>query len=261
MRNHILKSMTSFMLLAVMTTCLTGCPVDPEQESRRGRMTYFIGIDVSGSFRAKPEFKDACKFLAHYIYAHIHNLGGLKKPKALFVSSIGGDYKDDPQVFRTIFDFQNQSIAGIEKSLLAWYGEKDRLTDFNTFFKSVATQVKKRNLILSPVTVIIVSDGIPEGVKIRKGKKGKASYSKIKLDPMEYLARNVTVRLLYAAPKVGKNWEDFVTRRRVRLWIAPKEVMKGWKKQLVSGKPIEEQEKFFEWVKYNVDYRVRVKRF
>ncbi len=239
---------------------LTGCPVDPAKTTR-SRMSYFIGIDVSGSFKHRPEFKDALRFLAYYTHAHINSLGELKKPKAMFVGSIGGNYADDPQVFHSIFDLEGKSVAEINKDLQTWFGGKDRLTDFNTFFASIAKLVKKRNLTLSPITIIIVSDGIPEGTNVKKGRAGHRSYSKIDLGPLEYLARNVTVRLLYVSPKAGKNWEDFVVRRRVRLWTVPVEVMRGWRTQLVPGKPIPEQTKLFEWIKYNVDYRVRVKKF
>ncbi|MCK5218975.1 hypothetical protein KAR10_05600 [bacterium] len=239
---------------------LTGCPVDPAKTTR-SRMSYFIGIDVSGSFKRQPEFKDALRFLSYYTYAHINSAGEFKKPKAMFVGSVGGNYADDPQIFHSSFDLEGKSVTKINQDLQTWFGDKDRLTDFNTFFTSIAKLVKKRNLALSPITIIIVSDGIPEGMNVKKGSAGRRSYSKIDLGPVEYLARNVTVRLLYVSPKAGKNWEDFVERRRVRLWTVSREVMRGWSTQLVAGKPPAEQTKLFEWIKYNVDYRVRVKKF
>lgn len=252
---HLALFVCAFMLILI-----AGCPLDPSKRTQ-GRLTIFIGIDISGSFRNTPEFKDALDFLAHYIYAHIHGLGELKQPKALFVTSIGGDYKDDPQVVYSLYDFENKGVDEIRASLYTWFGAKDRLTDFNTFFQSVATHVKKRGLTLTPLSILIVSDGIPVGVKVRKGKAGHQSYAQIDLGPLEYLARNVTVRLLYASPKAAKNWEDFVPRNRVRLWTAADQVMHGWKPQLIDGKDIEEQEKLFEWITYHVDYRVRVKKF
>ncbi|MBN1596363.1 hypothetical protein JW933_10595 [candidate division FCPU426 bacterium] len=248
------------VLLGLAVQLAAGCSLKPPQ-TNRGRVTYFIGIDISGSFKSKPEFDDSLKFLSYYIYAHLHGLGNLKSPKALFVTSIGGDYKDDPQVFYSHYNFENKNVDEIYASLKQWFGEKNRLTDFNTFFQSVAKQVKKRNLTLTPLSVLIVSDGIPEGVKVKKGKSGKSSYAQIDLQPLEYLARNVTIRLLYASPKACKNWEDFVPRKRVRLWTSAKEIMQSWQNQLLPEKSTEEQEKLFEWMQYNVDYRVRVKKF
>lgn len=260
MRYKFYRKMPAFGVLALTVSFLTGCPVDPAKTTR-SRMSYFIGIDVSGSFKRQPEFKDALRFLSYYTYAHINSLGEFKKPKAMFVGAVGGNYADDPQVFHSIFDLEGKSVAEINKDLQTWFGDKDRLTDFNTFFASIAKLVKKRNLTLSPITIIMVSDGIPEGTNVKKGRAGRRSYSRIDLGPLEYLARNVTVRLLYASPKAGKNWEDFVERRRVRLWTVSREVMRGWSAQLVPEKPPSEQTKLLEWIKYNVNYRVRVKKF
>lgn len=252
--------MKNILLLILFSLFLSGCPATPEREGK-STMTYFIGVDVSGSFRPTETFQDSLEFLAYYIYTHIHGLDNLKKAKALFVGTIGGNYEDDTQVFRSLYDFENKNVQEIHQDLKNWFGEKDRLTDFNTFFASISQLIKKRNLTLSPITILVISDGIPEGTNIKIGDAGKKSYSKIDLSPLDYLARNVTVRLLYSAPKVAKNWEDYAPRKRVRLWTAADEVMKGWRSQLVPGTPIEEQTKFFEWLQYNVDYRVKVKKF
>lgn len=254
----LLKSVKLALVLLFILS--SGCTFEPPKTTG-GRLSIFVGIDISGSFRTKPEFRDALEFLSYYIYAHLHQLGELKKPKALFVASIGGDYPDDPQIFHSLYDFEGKSVKEIHKDLRKWFDERNRLTDFNTFFKALAKQVKKRNLTLTPLSILIISDGIPEGTNVKKGRAGRLSYSKIDLDPLEYLARNVTVRLLYASAKAGKNWEDYVPRKRVRLWTAADQVMKGWRSQLNPGKPPEEQAKLFEWIKYNVDYRVRVKKF
>ncbi|MFH1259216.1 MAG: hypothetical protein ABII74_05315 [Elusimicrobiota bacterium] len=247
--------------LAVVLACLflTGCTAIPDQ-SAKSRMSYFIGVDVSGSFRDTPYFEDSLEFLAYYIYGHINGLGKLKKPKSLFVGAVGGNYADDPQVFHSIYDFENKSPLDIHNGLKNWFVKKDHLTDFNTFFQSIAQLVKKRNLTLSPITVLILSDGIPEGIDVKKGEAGRASYSKIDLTPLDYLARNITLRIIYPPAKVAKNWEEYVSRKRVRLWTVADEVMKGWRSQLIEGELLESQTKLLEWINYNVDYRVRVKK-
>jgi hypothetical protein len=65
--------------------------------------------------------------------------------------------------------------------------------------------VKDRNLVLAPITVMVVSDGIPDmrDAKIKSG--SPASYQQIDLSPLDYLSKKVTVRLVYASPKVGDN--------------------------------------------------------
>jgi hypothetical protein len=52
------------------------------------RSTLFVGVDTSGSFRFA--YDDALTFVAHYLYGHMHEYGGLSKPRDLFVTSIGG---------------------------------------------------------------------------------------------------------------------------------------------------------------------------
>ena len=74
---------------------------------------------------------------------------------------------------------------------------------------------------------------------------------------LEYLSRSVTVRLLYASPKVAQRWEHNVPRKRVRLWTQDAEVMEGWRRHFVStGRP-EQQDSLWSWMKNVVDFRVR----
>ena len=40
------------------------------------RHTLFVGVDTSGSFR-HAGYEDAMTFLAHYLYGHVNELGGL----------------------------------------------------------------------------------------------------------------------------------------------------------------------------------------
>src|SRR5947208_13759038 len=82
-------------------------------------------------------------------------------------------------------------------------------------------------------------------------------YKRVDLSPLEYLSRNVTVRLLYADPPIAQLWENKVPRKRVRLWTQDSEVMKGWRRHVVDGAAIGRQDSLWSWVDKVVDVRVR----
>ncbi|MEJ2679613.1 MAG: hypothetical protein P8174_11145 [Gemmatimonadota bacterium] len=212
----------------LLTTSCTGnaAPVGP-------RSTMFIGIDVSGSFQKSGRYDDAIAFAAYYIHAHLTGAGGLVQPKNLFVGSIGGEHPGQPQAFHPIQDFQGKSVAQIDEDLRKWFPANEPLTDFNAFFKRATTETQRRNLVLTPITLVILSDGVPD--LGRKGSDPTAPYRAIDLKPLEYLARHVTVRLLYADPEVASRWEHDVPRERVRIWTADNVVMAGWREQLEAG--------------------------
>ncbi len=87
----------------------------------------------------------------------------------------------------------------------------------------------------------------------------ESRYSTIDLAPLEYLSRSVTVRLLYATPTVSVSWERDISRRRVRMWTVDHEVMVGWKEQMESDLDPELDENLWNWVRDNIDFRVRSK--
>ncbi len=224
------------------------------------RMVMFVGVDVSGSFLKGADFDDSLSFLSRYIYAHLNGLEGLDKPAALFVGSIGGDKKGQPKVFYPIETFQNKTPEEIEAKLHEFFSRKhqDRYTDFNAFFDKVSEMVKDRKMILKPLSVVMVSDGVLD----LPGKNGRHDYRGIDLGAMEKLSRNVTLRLLYTNPTVGKKWESLVPRRRVKVWTQEAPVMETWKdpKIFTPDGPMEKQDLFYKWVKNNVDFGVRMKR-
>jgi hypothetical protein len=248
----------SLVSAAILLAAVVGCNLQPGQQpsqQRKAPMTLFIGVDVSGSF--KHDYDNALTFLAHYIYGHLHELGGLAKPQALFVASIGGKKPGEPKSFHPIHDFEGKDIEQIATELRTWFPPSDTLTDFNSFFQEVARIVKERNLILAPITLMVVTDGIPD-VPAPGAKAGSQRlYEQIDLNPLEYLARNITLRLTYVSPKVGEQWRKHVPRQRVRLWTVDTEVMKGWKDQMQPGVDTAHQDRFWKWVQDNVDFRVR----
>jgi hypothetical protein len=175
----------------------------------------------------------------------------------MFVGSIGGRTNNEPKTFHPIHDFQGKDIAQIEASLREWFPPTDTLTDFNTFFQQVARISKERNLILAPITVMVVSDGVPD-VGVGSGQaKPQMAYQTIDLSPMEYLSKNLTLRLTYASPKVGENWREYVPHQRVRMWTVEADVMKGWRDQVQAGADPANQDRLWKWVQDNVDFRVR----
>ncbi len=212
---------------------------------------------MSGSFQNTGQFDDALHFTAHYIYGHLNGLGGLEEPAVLFVGSIGGEQVGQPKSFHPIHDFQGKSVAEIEADLRRWFEPDDRFTDFNPFFERVSTLVKRQNLILKPLTVVVVSDGVPDVTARAVASEDRARYRNINLEPLELLSRNVTVRLLYANPGVIERWERDIPRRRVRMWTVDGEVMKGWRAQKSPELALEEQADLWKWMSEIVDFRVR----
>lgn len=241
------------VLLAAAVTSL-GCL--PEEVGRTPKNTLVIGLDVSGSFRRTGYYKDATAFAAQYIHAHLHALGELKQPSELFVGSVGGQRADETKAFRPIHDFSGKTPDEIEASLREWFPVEDQLTDFNTFFVRVAELVKERGLILQPLNVVILSDGVHD-MTGRTRRSDESIYKRIDLAPLEYLSRNVTVRLLYAAPPVAEGWKRDVDRRRVRMWTVEQEVMQGWRTQYRAGQPPAAQDSLWKWVRDNVDFPAR----
>ena len=243
-------------LATLVALSVLGCGLGSTE--RKPRHTLFIGVDTSGSFQRSGSYDDAMTFLAWYLYGHLHDLGGLDKPRELFVGAIGGKDANEPKAFHPIQDFDGKSIQEIEKDLRTWFPSSDSLTDFNPYFKQVARIVKERNLVLAPVTVTIVTDGVPDFTVARKKKTPTTAsmYAHIDLTPLEYLSRRMSVRLAYVSPKVGKQWREQVPRNRVRLWTVDAEIMRGWRDQIDPGGP-EKQDRLWAWIRHNVDFRVR----
>lgn len=240
--------------MAVLSMITAACNLQTAE--RKPRQSLFVGVDVSGSFQRSGYYDDSLAFLAHYIYGHLNELGGLAPPRELFVGAIGGKNDGEAKAFHPIHDFTGKDVVQIEADLRDWFPPTDSLTDFNSFFHQVARIAKERNLTLAPITLMVVSDGVPD-VSSNINPGSKEAYESIDLTPLEYLTRNLTVRLTYASPKVGENWRKYVPHQRVRLWAVEGEVMKGWSAQVDPAVDIAAQERLWKWVKDNIDFRVR----
>jgi hypothetical protein len=238
-------------LVAALAALVLGC--EPPKNAPPPKSTLIIGLDVSGSFRKSGNFNDAVEFAALYIYAHMKGFHGLTRPTDVFVGSMGGQQAGVAKTFHPIQDLTGKSAAQIEASLRAWFPETDPITDYNAFFERVAVHVQRQNLGLAPLSVVMFSDGVPD----IPGAKGDDLYRRINLKPMEYISRSVTVRLLYASPKVAQKWEKHVPRKRVRLWTQDADVMAGWRRHVVASARPEKQDSLWSWMKNVVDFRVR----
>lgn len=256
MNRRLVAAIACPLAAATLLGALTGCTGEPA-EVRKPKSTLFIGVDASGSFRNSGHYENALSFLAHYIYGHVNELGGLEKPHAMFVASVGGKNMREPKSFHPIHEFEGKEVPEIEAQLKKWFPPTDIVTDFNPFFHEVARITKERNLVLTPVNVIIITDGVPDSSASGVKAGAQELYETIDLKPLEYLSRNVTLRLAYVSPKVGEQWRAFVPRQRVRLWTVDAEVMKGWKGQLEAGTDLQQQSKFWRWLRDNVDFRIR----
>jgi len=251
------KFLNKIIYLILILILFSGCNLSTDNP--KPRLSLFIGVDISGSYKSTKYFEDSLDFLAYYIYCHLKGLGGLDVPNVLYVSSIGGAKANEPKTFYPIQSFANKSIPEIRAELKKIFpsGVSNPFTDYNAFFEQVAQTVKNKNLVLRPISIVMLSDGIPD-VKV----EGGTDYQSIRVEPLERLARNVTIRLLYTTAVVGMNWQTKVKRRRVKIWTQDAEVLRSWKdpKILFAEKPIEQQEYFISWVKDNVDFGVRSRR-
>ena len=255
-----MKPRGTLRVLALLAAigCFSGCSY--LSEPPKPRLVMFVGVDISGSFLKGKYFDDSLDFLAHYLYDHLNGLGGLEVPSALFVSSLGGAKKGQAKAFYPIETFQGKSEKEIGDKLRELFPKtkEDPYTDYNAFLDQVSETVKDRKMVLKPISVVMVSDGMIDV----PGRNGRHDYHGIDLYPLEKLSRNITLRLLYTSPEVGKQWEDQIPRRRVKVWTQPDTVMATWKdpKIYLPDQPEEKQEPFLRWVKNNVDFGVRMKR-
>jgi hypothetical protein len=239
------------LLVAALAVLVLGC--DQPKNAPPPKSTLIIGLDVSGSFRKSGHFNDAVEFAALYIYAHMKGFHDLKRPTDVFVGTMGGEKAGVAKTFHPIQDLTGKSAAQIEASLRAWFPETDPITDYNAFFERVAVHVQRQNLGLAPLSIVMFSDGVPD----IPGAKGDQLYKRIDVSPMEYISRSVTVRLLYASPKVAQKWEKLVPRKRVKLWTQDADVMAGWRRHVVASARPEKQDSLWSWMKNVVDFRVR----
>src|SRR5437867_11412224 len=98
------------------------------------------------------------RYAALYIYGHINALGGLKQATDVFVGSLGGEHVGQPKSFHPIQDLGGKTPAQIEADLRAWLPEVDPVSDFISFFARTAAHIKRQNIVLAPLIIVLFSD-------------------------------------------------------------------------------------------------------
>ena len=250
-----LKTMRMIMPVVLLIVFSSGCAEGPAKP----RLSMFVGVDISGSFMESGYYDNSIDFLSHYLYAHLNGLGGLEVPNVLFVSSIGGATANEPKTFYPKQLFERKSVEQIADQLREIFpkGTVNPFTDYNAFFEQIAQTVRNKRLVLRPVSIVMISDGVPD---VRR--EGRTDFRSIKFKPLETLARNITVRLLYTNAQTGKSWQTRIPRSRVKVWTQDANVMVSWNDSTIylPDKKPADQATFFDWVKDNVDYGVPARR-
>src|SRR5260370_15086457 len=190
------------------------------------------------------------------MYPPVHVLDGMRQATDVFVGSLGGERVGEPKTFHPIQDFTGKSPEQISADIQGWFSKPDRLSDCNACFQVVAVHVKRQNLVLAPLNIVMFSDGMPD-IPGASRMSADQLYGKIDLGPLEFLSRSVSVRLLYASPTIAQNWERRAKRTRVRLWTQDSTEMQGWRRFQAPGLPPERQRAVVSWTHKILDFRVR----
>src|SRR5437879_6448970 len=109
------RSLAARLVAAALLSAAVAVSAAEPEDNKAPRSTLFVGIDTSGSFR--PAYDDALTFFSHYLYGHMHELGGLSKPRDLFVTADGGEDNREPQSCHPIHAFNNKAGRQIETDL------------------------------------------------------------------------------------------------------------------------------------------------
>ncbi len=111
---------------------------------------------------------------------------------------------------------------------------------------------------MKPISIVLLTDGEPD----LGGTSRPEKFRNLALRPLESLSRNITLRVLYTDAVTAKSWREEVPRKRVKIWTQDAIVMAEWDnpKTLIPDKSFAEQEKFFSWVRDNVDFQPRLRR-
>ncbi len=243
-------------LAAIALFGASGCSLTGT-DTPEPRLALFVGVDVSGSYAKSDRYDDSLAFLARYLEAHLAGAAGLERPAHLFVGPIGGVLPSDAKTFYPIQAFERKPADELQAKLSELFPKQkvDPYTDFNAFFAHVAQTARERNLLLKPISIVVLSDGI---VDSPDGKAAQDPRS-IVFTPLETLSRDVTVRLLYTDPRTGAAWKAKVPRRRVKLFCQDAAVMTGWK-EAAAADPAGGPSRLLPWINDNVDYPVRAQR-
>src|SRR2546425_11400067 len=108
-------SLAARLVAAALLSAAVVVSAAETEDNKPQRSTLFVGVDTSGSFRFA--YDDALTFLGYYLYGHMHELGGLAKPRDLFVTAIGGGGDHAAKSFPPLHGFHKRERKKIEDAL------------------------------------------------------------------------------------------------------------------------------------------------
>jgi len=125
------------------------------------------------------------------------------------VTAIGGKDNNEPKSFHPIHDFNNKDVRQIETDLRKWFPPTDTLTDFNVFLPADRAHREGAESRPGAITVIVVSDGVPDvhDGTIKSG--SPASYQQIDLSPSitsRRTSRSVSSTRALRSATTGESW-------------------------------------------------------
>src|SRR5256885_1498120 len=132
--------------LGVAALTLVAACAPSADGARVARSTLVVGIDVSGSFEGKGNYESSVDFAANYLYGHLHGLGGLNQPTAVFVGSLGGEKPGEAKSFQPIHTFQNMTAPHVAAYLRYEYTSRYAVTDFHPIFQPDRTLAHLQNI-------------------------------------------------------------------------------------------------------------------
>src|SRR5258705_9782434 len=186
----------------------------------------------------------------------MHGIDAVQQNTEIFVGSLGGERPGQPKTFHPIQDLTEKTPQEISASLRAWFPETDPITDYNGFFQRLSVHIRRQNLVLAPLNVVMFTDGQPDFPGAGR-LTTEQKFARVDMSPLEYLSRSVTVRVLYVRPTVAQSWERLVKRQRGRIWTQDADIMKGWRRPELAGVPLAPPDPLLSWVKEIGGFRVR----
>jgi len=228
----------------------------PPADTPPPRSTLVVGLDISGSFRKSGQFDPAMRYASLYIYAHVNALGGLKQATDVFVGFFGWRARRTTQNVPSHSGSERQVAGGNRgrpASLVPRRGSDHRFQRLLPADRRPHQAAKPGPGSVEHRDVFRRCPRFPGAGRL----PAPQLYAKIDVSPIEYLSRNVTIRLLYAQPTVAQNWEKLVPRNRVKIWTQDEQVMAGWRRHEVAGVPLDRQDSLWSWTQQIVDFRVR----
>jgi len=195
--------------VAALVLALGVIACSPSEKATTPRSTLVIGLDISGSFRRNPSFNGAIEFAALYIYGHLNGVGGLQPNTAIFVGELGGERPGQAKVFHPIQISRAKRPRRLRRTCARGSPRRpDHRLQRVLPARRLAREAQQPGPIAAQRRALLGRRAdFPGAGRISLDDR----YKRVDMSALEFLSRNVTVRLLYADPPIAQLWE-----RRVR---------------------------------------------